>query len=984
MSALRWLVLLLLSTGAVALFTGSLLAQERTVRGQITSAETGEPLGSAQVQVRGTTIGVIANDDGTYSLDVPAGDITLVFRLIGFRTTEVPVGPDQTTADVALQTDVLGLDEIVVTGRATGVQRRNLANAVATVSGEQLTEVPAASIEQQLVGKVAGADIQSNSGAPGGGLQVRLRGVSTIIGDHTPLYVVDGVIVSDAVTPSGLFEVTASSTDPISGGSQDNAPNRIADLNPNDIESIEILKGASAAAIYGSKANNGVVIITTRSGEAGETRYRLSQRFGVSSMSNQLGFREFQTLEDAVAAFGPTAEEYWAPGRFFDHEEQLAGREPLSYETSGSITGSVGDGRFFLSGLSKHDGGIIENTGYGKQSLRLNVSQGLGSRIELDVNTNAIRTETARGFTNNDNRSISYWMTLPFTPTFVDLRETEEGVFPDNPFSNSNPLQTAALGENDEEVWRFIGSANGELSALNTNAHQIRITGTAGADFFSQKNELFTPPELQFEPLDGLPGTSLVGSAYSQNLNLGLNAVHTFTPGADLAATTSVGFQYELRDYDFSRAVARDLVAGQSNIDRGTSSEVYQLRERVKDRGFFLQEEILFRDRLLLTGSVRADQSSNNSDPSELFWYPKAAASYRFPELVPGTIDELKLRLAFGASGNRPTYGQKFTEYLGQNIDGLPAVSVEGVTAASDLRPERQREIEGGLDATLFGERATLSLTGYQKDVSDVLLERELPTSTGFATSIFNGGEIQIRGFEATVNAVAVQESRLGWSLNGTFSFDRTEITSLTVPPFVTGGFGFLFGSFFAEEGGSLTSIHGNITRDDGTVETGEIGDSNPDFRAGLSSDLRYGAFRLYGLLDWQKGGDVINLTQLLMDLGQTTPDCNDIVDGESVCARRNGQWATNTAVYLYDGSFMKLRELTLTYDVPQGVLDRTLPFLGSAQVTLSGRDLLRITDYPGMDPEVSNFGSQAIGRNVDVAPYPPSRSFWLGARVEF
>lgn len=963
----------------------ALSAQERTVRGTIRSAETGESLGSVQVAIEGTNRGTIANEDGTFSLTLPAGPATLVVRLIGYRTARVPIEAGQTQVEITLERDVLGLDEIVVTGRATGVQRRNLANAVSTVSGEQLTEVPASSIEQQLAGKVAGANIQANSGAPGGGLQIRLRGVSTIIGEHEPLYVVDGVIVSNETIPPGVFEVTVSSSNPVRGGSQDNAPNRIADINPNDIESIEILKGASAAAIYGSKANNGVVIITTKRGTAGETRYRLSARGGLSSRSNQLGFRRFETLEDAVAAFGPTAADHWEPGRFFDHEDQLAGEEPFSYEVSGSANGSLGSGTFFLSGLTKRDGGVVINTGYEKQSVRLNIGQTIGSSFSLDVNTNAIRTSTARGFTNNDNRSISYWMTLPFTPTFVDLRPDAEGIFPRNPFSQSNPLQTATLGENDEEVWRFIGSVNAELDLLATEAHALRLVGTAGVDFFSQRNELLTPPELQFEPLDGLPGTSIEASAYSENINLGANAVHTYTPSPDLSATTSFGLQYETRALDFDRTVSRNLIAGQRNVDRGTTIEVFQNRERVEDFGFFVQEEVLIGDRLLLTGSVRADQSSTNSDTEQLFWYPKAAASYRFPELVPGFIDELKIRAAYGESGNRPVYGQKFTELVGSNIEGLPTISVAGVTAAPDLRPERQREIEGGIDATMFGERATLSLTAFRKVIDDVLLERELPTSTGFQTSIFNGGKFRVHGFEAAVNAIAVQKEELTWSLTGTFSLNRSEITELTVPPFVTGGFGFLFGAFFAEEGGSLTAIHGNIPQPDGGATTGVIGNSNPDFRAGISSDLQVGAFRLYGLADWQKGGDVINLTQLLSDLGQTTADCNDPFDGDtSVCANRLAEWPTNTSVYLYDASFLKLRELTLSYELPTDFLARHFQFFRTARLSFSARDLIRITDYPGMDPEVSNFGSQAIGRNVDVAPYPPSRSFWLGVQVEF
>lgn len=960
-------------------------AQERTVTGRVLAAATEEPLSAAQISVQGTTLGTIADADGRFSLAVPDRDVVLVARLIGYRAQEVPVAAGQGNVTIRMETDVLGLDEIVVTGRATGVQRRNLANAVSTVSGDQLANVPSASMEQQLYGKVAGADIQANSAAPGGGMQIRLRGSSTIIGDHTPLYVVDGVIVSDAVIPSGLHQITVSSADPERGGSQDNSANRIADLNPNDIESIEILKGASAAAIYGSKANNGVVIITTKRGGEGRPRYNLTQRLGFSSLANTIGFRRFNTLEDATAAFGANAANHWEPDKFFDHEKELADHKPFSWETSGSTSGSLGETRYFVSGLAKEDGGLVINTGYNKQSIRLNLNQRVGDRLSLDLNTNAVHANAARGFTQNDNRSISYWMTFPYTPTFVDLRPDADGTYPNNPFSQSNPLQTAALSKNDEIVWRFIGSGSADLDVLTTENQRLRLLGNAGIDYFNQKNEVLTPPELQFEPLDGQPGTSILGTAYSQNINLGLNAVHDYTPGGgNITATTSLGVQYEIRDLDFTRTTGRDLIAGLSNVDKATSIEVYQLRERVEDLGFFVQEEVLVDERLLLTGSVRADRSSNNSDTEKYFVYPKAAASYRFPDLVPGTVDELKLRMAFGTSGNRPRYGQKFSEYLGQNIGGIATLSVQGVTADPELRPERQYEIEGGVDATLFDERATVELTGYQKNVQDVLLERELPTSTGFSTAIFNGGEIRVRGMEAAVTGFPISREGLQWNTRANFSFNRSKIVELNVPPFVTGGFGFLFGSFFAEEGGSMTAIWGNDTLPDGSTETRQIGDSNPDFRAGWSNELTLGDFRLFGLLDWQQGGDVINLTQLLADLAQNAPDYDETVDGESVSARRVRLWPRHTAVYLYDASFLKLRELTLTWNVPEETLGRFLPIARSARLSLSGRDLIRITDYPGMDPEVSNFGSQAIGRNVDVAPYPPSRSFWFSVDLGF
>lgn len=983
-----WLLLFFL-TGLLT--TTPSFAQTGVIEGTVTDAATDRSLPGVNVTVVDLArdgVGAATQTDGTYRIQgVPVGTYTIEARFVSYQTVSrtVTVSDGETvTVDFEMREDILGLEEVVVTGQATSVARRNLANDVSTVSADDLERVPAQSIDQALQGKIAGADIQSNSGAPGGGLQVRLRGVSTIIGNHTPLYVVDGVIVSNATLPSGLFEVTASSTEPVRGGSQDGTPNRIADLNPQDIASVEVLKGASASAIYGSKASNGVVIIRTKQGAEGQTRYNVAQRLGVASLSNTLGSRRFTSREDAVTAFGERAGDLWDEGRFFDHEEQLAGNNPLLYETSVSASGSVGGTRFYVSGLQKDEGGIIDNTGYEKQSVRLNLRQPIGDRLSVDVNTNAVRSQTARGFTNNDNRSISYWMTFPSTPSFVDLDEEGDGAFPENPFSDSNPLETAALSTNEETVWRFIGSGRAQLQVLTGDTQTLEVIGAAGIDYFSARYNILTPPELQFEPSDGLPGTSVLSNAYNNNSNFSLNAVHRYlAEGLGLELTTSLGTQFEVRDLNYSRTTSRALIAGQSNIDKGTSVNVFQQRERVEDQGFFVQEELLFRDRLLVTGSLRADRSSNNSDTEAFFWYPKASASYRFPDLLPGRIDALKLRMAYGESGNRPKYGQKFTEFVGQNIDGLAAVTLQGITASTELQPERQREIEGGVDLTLFGERANLALTAYHQKTTDVLLERELPQSSGFSTAIFNGGEITGRGFEAQLRAVPLQTDRFRWSSTTNFSTTRAEMEELPVPPFQTEGFGFLFGSFFITEGGSLTAIHGNVPTGDGGSEVAQIGDATPEFRIGFANEVQVGPFSAYVLADFQKGGDVLNLTQLLYDLSSNSPDCNDILpSGDSVCGQRVSNWPTDTAVYLYDTTYLKIREVTVGYDLPPSFIERFR--LQSARLSVSGRNLLTFTDYPGMDPEVSNFGSQAIGRNIDVAPYPPSRQFWFSVNLGF
>ena len=267
-------------------------AQVRQISGRITNVQTEQGLPDATIAVLGTQIVAQAGTDGRFVLNAPEGATNLMVRAIGYKRQQVSVPPGQESVDVALEPDVFKLEEIVITGQATGVEQRNLANAVSTVSGAELTRAPTPTIESALQGKIPGATIQANSGAPGGGLQVNLRGVNTIIGDLEPLYVVDGIAVSDVAIPNGANAVTQAQA----GGNprnQDNPVNRIADLNPEDIERIEVLKGGSAAAIYGSKATNGVIFITTKRGQVGKPQFNITQRFGVSARSNELGSRTF-------------------------------------------------------------------------------------------------------------------------------------------------------------------------------------------------------------------------------------------------------------------------------------------------------------------------------------------------------------------------------------------------------------------------------------------------------------------------------------------------------------------------------------------------------------------------------------------------------------------------------------------------------------------------------------------------------------------
>ena len=982
------------------------MAQQRTITGEVRGPD-GEPVVLASVLVVGTSLAVGTNAEGRFEVTVPSGEVRLRIEHLGFKPTTVTLTPGQSTVSVTLEQDVLNLEGIVVTGQATSVQRRNLANAVATVTPEMIESAPPAqSIEKVMQGQVPGALIEQNSGAPGGGIQVRLRGVSTIIGESEPLWVVDGVIVSNVGIPSNANAVTAAAGG-TNGSNQDNVVNRIADLDPAQIERIEILKGASAAALYGSRASNGVILITTKRGVPGAQRIAVTQRFGTYDLSNKFGFREW-TRDDALAAYvdaddGTAADTAFISSYFNpdgspvfdgDLEEELAGNNDLSWETNVSLSGGNETTRYFASGSIRSDEGVIANTFYDKQSFRLNLTQALGDRVQVDFNSNLIHSTADRGLTNNDNSGTSYYMVLPFTPSFVDLRPGTDGLFPDNPFERSNPLQTAGLMSNEEDVWRFLGAVNATARAFERGSHRVDLIGTVGVDYFQQTNDLLFPAELQFEPSDGLPGSRLLSESDNRDLTFTGNVVYGFR-GDGFESTTTAGAQYEDRELSIGRITSQGLTAGQPGVDAGVVTGVTDQQSRVKDMGFFGHQEVLALDeRLLVTAGLRADRSSVNADVDKFYFYPKASASYRFEELAT-FLDALKIRAAWGQSGNQPLYGQKFTPLTAtNNIDGIPGLVVQGTVAAPDLKPERQTEIEAGVDVTLFGSRAQLEATVFRKIVNDLLLQRVPAPSTGFALEIFNGGQMQVNGLELSFLASPVQMDEFGWVSRTTFYADRSEITELPVPAFEVGGFGTGLGAFRVEQGKSATQIVGTVgVDDDGNDIVETLGDATPDFRMHFSNDFTVGPFALRSLFDWASGNSIINLTRLLADAGQNTVDYTTPVDcpafgvqmGAGECRISTAFGASDIRPYVEDAGYIKLRELSLEYAIPAAAIDRLLGgSIVSASVALSGRDLYTWTDYTGVDPEVSNFGNQPIARNIDVAPYPPSRSFWLTMRVTF
>jgi TonB-linked SusC/RagA family outer membrane protein len=965
-------------------------AQVRQITGRITNAQTEQGVSEATVAVLGTQIVAQASNDGQFTLNAPEGAANLMVRAIGFKRQQIQVPADQQTVNVALEPDVFKLEEIVITGQATGVEQRNLANAVSTVSAGELTRAPTPTIESALQGKIPGATIQANSGAPGGGLQVNLRGVSTIIGDIEPLYVVDGIAVSDVAIPNGANAVTLAQA----GGNprnQDNAVNRIADINPEDIEKIEVLKGGSAAAIYGSKATNGVIFITTKRGQAGKPQFNITQRAGFFERANELGSRTFNTLDEALSVFSDTAlvTSVFQPGRSFDFEKEIYGHKPFSYETDASVSGGNENTKYYVSGLVKDDGGIATNTGYKKQALRSNIDQELGSGFQLQVNLSGTHSLSKRGISNNDNSGTSPFAVFPLTPNFFDLLPTGSDTlasdFPTNPFERSNPLQTFQFLKNDEDVWRVLGTSTLRWSAIRSARSNLQLIGVSGVDYFQQDNNFVSPPELQFEPNDGQPGTVVLSKSSNRNLNLSLNATHNYAagdPDHGTQWTTSAGIQFEERRLFATQIIGRNLLTGQTSPQQAASQTVLSRLEPVRDLGIFGQEEVLLADRrLLLTAGMRADRSSANGSPDKFFFYPKLAASYII-ERPFGGVDEIKFRGAYGQTGNRAAFGALFSPDTSATIGGVLGTFIGTRAGDSTLKPERQKEIEGGFDATMANGRAQLTLTLYQKNITDLLLERTLAPSVGQANQIFSSGStLRNQGIEVAFTVQPIQTKGINWVSRATFFANRSKITRLDVPAYQTGGFRLSLGTFQIQQDSSPTQIFGLVPGvNGGAPQAGKVGDANPDFQMSFSNDIDFHRFTLGFLFDWKQGGDIINLTELLYDATQNSKDY------VSAGADRISTFATgDTRPYVQSGTYLKLREANLSYNLPERMISSLFGrSIRTARLSLTGRNLLRFTPYRGLDPEVSNFGRQAIVRNIDVAPFPPSRSFYFSIDLGF
>jgi TonB-linked SusC/RagA family outer membrane protein len=961
------------------LCTSPLAAQQSyTVTGRVLAEGSGAAIQGAQVSLSGTNGGATTNSAGLYTFQVNTspGEYTIEVQFIGretvSRTVQLGSGTAVRVADITLRERALALDAVVVTGTAAPTARRAIGNAVSTVGATELQSTPATTIDQALQGRVSGALITSNTGTPGGGVSIRLRGTSSIVGGAEPLYIIDGVVIDNNADQQ------------LNLGYRSNTTNRLADLNPNDIERIEILKGAAAAALYGSRANNGVVQIFTRRGQTGEPEITVSSRFGRSELVKRIDFAL------TPVTFATTQND---PGRVpavrFDHQD-LVFRDGSQMDHHVSVSGGGGDTRYYFSGAFSEDNGIMRGSAAERLNARMNVDQSFGN-FDLAVGANYIKSNSDL-IVNGESGAGGILTQIVFTPTLTDFtaRNPETGRYINAGGAGPNPLEVLENWDIGQTVNRFVGSLQGRYSPIQSLTLEYRF----GYDNYQMETSQFIP--IGFSPATTGSSTSI--NRFSTLINNDAIGSYQWSLGGTTDLTTSVGMNHTYTTSENLNGTTTELPPG-TELVRGAVSSVSQGVVETATLGFFGQQQFGWRDRLFLTGALRMDGSSTFGEEERWQMYPKVSGSWVVSE-EPffgdiGFVDQLRLRAALGYAGNQPPLGSayaRFSRWPGTvNINRAGLIPLAQI-GNPDLKPERQREFEVGVDLSVLGERADIAFTYYNQYTKDLLLSRPFAPSTGLGTILDNVGELSNKGVELELNTVNVQRGPFRWTSTVIYSRNKNKVEKLDVAPFTLGytnrvqeghPIGVHYMAAYQRDpatGEILTDAVGPLGT--GTANPQIVGNPWPEWTGSFSNELEIGShWSASFMLDGQFGHELWNQTQRIQDIFAAGPLFDQLLREEinqATRARIQGIWEA----YLEDASFVKLRQVALRYSTNGGWLSHI--GAGGMQLELLGRNLLTWTDYSGYDPEINMFGLSTVERGTDFAVYPNARVYTIGVRLNY
>ncbi len=996
------------------LLSSSILAQD-LIRGDVKD-DSGSPLPSATVLIKGTKVYTTSDIDGKFN--IVAGKqlpFTLQISSVGFKTQEVEIYElAEEPLEVLLQNDNL-LDEVVVVGY--GVQKKSeLTGAIASVL-ESVLQQPVSSVDRALQGAVPGVQVTPTSGQPGGGVSIRIRGGSSIQGGNEPLYVVDGYPIYNSSSTAG--SITGAEVNPLSS------------INPSDIESIDVLKDASATAIYGSRGANGVIIITTKRGKSDQMNVSYDFSYGVQNLRKKidvLNAPEFAELRnDALYDTNPAGGQFqYLSQEQIDQLGEGTAWQDEAFQSAPtqnhqlSLLGGTDKVRYAVSGGYFQQEGIIRNTDFERLSGRINLDVNATEKLALGTTLTASRTNAYVA----PNGIVTALLTMPPTATIYD----PDGSYTlRNPFENiiSNPI--AALNEQVNETFtnRLLGTVFAEYEILKG----LQLKVSLGTDIYDTKETSFIPSSIyEGSVTSGQAGIGVLNSSSWLNEN-------TLTYSKEFgkhSLNVLGGFTQQEYNSDVVRAGSQNYVSDDltfNSLQSGaTTTTPYSNNTSWGLLSYLGRVNYNFDGRYFVTGSIRADGSSRFGKNNKWGSFPSGAVSWKitnekFFSSFPKIISDLRIRASYGATGN-----QEIGQY--QSLSTLNSVTyliggklVNGFTpnriANNDLGWETTNQFDAGLDLGLFDNRLHLTFDAYHKKTEDLLLNVEIPWTSGQSTSLQNYGSVINKGLELGINTINVDKD-LRWTTGLNFSLNRNEVVSIgdgNSDFYITGNYivkvGQPLGTFYAtvtdgilqsgEEGskgaytGSATPKGGDrLYKDfsgDGKFTTALdrtiTGNAQSDFIFGITNTLTWMGFDLTFLFQGTYGNEIINGNKQALELfnGQQNASTSALLrwtetNPSSTMPRAKLDPApVFSDQFIEDGSYIRLKTLNLGYSLPKSILDKVK--LSRVRLYLIGQNLLTWTDYTGYDPEITS-GDNTTQQGTDTGIYPVFRSISGGLTVTF
>ncbi|GAB3163299.1 SusC/RagA family TonB-linked outer membrane protein [Telluribacter humicola] len=986
-----------------------LQAQDVAIKGKVTD-DKGETIPGVSVTVKGTQRGTITNVDGSYSVNAAPG-ATLVFSFLGYMSQEVPVN-NRSTIEVTLKTDTKALEEVVVVGY--GTQRRvETTGSIASVKSDELTQLPVTNVAQGLQARVSGVQINQNTGAPGGNISVRIRGTNSINGNSEPLYVIDGIQISNG------------------GGINDVSP--LSTINPNDIESVEVLKDASASAIYGARAANGVILITTKRGKAGVTRVSLDSYYGVQQAAKKLDVlnaSEFAQLENETFknnAYPDPASQ----GEGVNWQNLIFQQAPIQSHQL-TINGGSEKTQLALSANYFNQDGIIINSNFKRYSYRLNVDHKINDRFKVGTSilgSMTVNNGIEAGSTTIGDAGVVTGSVLGAAigapPTLQPYRP-DGSIFPFGEQGNGqyrevvNPLNfTEVLRQRN--IKRTLINLFGEYQILTGLSYRASFN----ADIDDRLHDFYSPISI----INRADINDNSGSASKYNSNF-MGLLHE----SILSYNRKIGEDHSLRFTGVFATQVENFNDNSINVtgfpNDATRNEALQLglnrnvssgRSQQRLDSYMGRINYGFRDKYFLDLTARADGSSKFGANHKYGFFPAISAAWRLIEEPflrdVNWLSDLKLRASYGITGNAggiSPYQSLATVGSGggYNLNNTyqTAIRPSGI-ANPDLRWEKSAQSDIGLDISLFNNRISVIMDYYHKRTNDLLYVKTLPLSSGYSSITGNYASLENKGFEFSTNAI-ILDGPVRWSVSGNLTANRNKLLDLdggtTQERFITNysilSVGQPLGVFktYVFDGINQTGeaiipgydgrVGGHKVKDlnnDGAINSQDqivTGNPNPNFIFGASTNVNYKNFDFSAFLSGSQGNDIYNVSRLSFEnpLGQRNL-FKGVVDRWTPTNPSNQYVSASVAGRLpitdypmEDGSYVRLKNITLGYTLP------AIKGISRARIYVSANNLLTLTKYSGFDPEVNTYAGSNTAIGIDNLVYPQAKSFLGGIQVTF